>query len=41
MIIYEFNEDEWYMLERFIKRYLNRLTVFQYDDINEYLTKHR
>lgn len=41
MIIYEFNADEWYLLERFIKRYSNRLTVFQYDDINEYLAKHR
>ena len=41
MIIYEFNDDEWYLLERFIKRYSNRLTVFQYDDINEYLAKHR
>ena len=40
-IIYEFNNDEWYLLERFIKRYSNRLTVFQYDDINEYLAKHR
>lgn len=41
MIIYEFNDDEWHLLERFIKRYSNRLTVFQYDDINEYLAKHR
>lgn len=41
MIIYKFKEDEWVLLEKIIKRYSNSLTVFQYDDINEYLVKHR
>lgn len=41
MIIYEFSEDEWNLLERFVKINSDSLTPFLYDDINEYLVKHR